>query len=205
MGCIILETVIWLLYGVDVLNKFLNTKIPSQSEDTLYYTIIGGRAEVNKLVTGLMKDILDNDPECSASSGSALGDLVRLVADKLLLVDLPKPGVEPGSPCRIDAEKLSEALANIKHRSSDRAYLFTGNDRANVRVPPMIMAQDVPVSPRSRLSPKAALYHRPGREPGAVQPMPIRGGQRSGSMDVRFSPASLRSSSARNDDIAYRN
>ncbi|ETI20037.1 hypothetical protein G647_09052 [Cladophialophora carrionii CBS 160.54] len=174
MGCIILETIIWLLYGLDALNKFLNTKISTQSENTLYYTIRGGRAEVSGLVTSLMKDILENDPECNASSGSALGDLIRLVADKLLLVDLPGPGVNSESTCRIDAEKLAEALANIKRRSRDMTYLFTGHNRANVQIPRVITAQDVPLPPTAHLSPRAAFQHRPYREPGVVQPISIK-------------------------------
>lgn len=142
MGCIIFESVIWLLYGYDALNAFLK-KSTGNTNQTLYFTTqaqLGGTAEVNKLVKSLINQILEIDPECSESPSTAIGDLLRLVRDKLLVVALPprssNSSEKPNAQYRTDAWGLESEMSRIWDKArNERAYLFTGANRSNAPKP----------------------------------------------------------------------
>ncbi|KAH0432247.1 tol-like protein [Colletotrichum camelliae] len=89
LGCIILEYIIWLLYGYDKLQEFSNN---IQSDTGCFYlTESGGDrpgvkiAKVHPTVVSWM-EYVGNDPECSTRT--AMRDLLALVRDKLLVVAL---------------------------------------------------------------------------------------------------------------------
>jgi serine/threonine protein kinase len=141
MGCIILETVIYLLHGKDGLNRFWKANQPGGS---LYYTRMSRTtAVVNDYVSRLIEDLLRNDPECNGQSGSALRDLLVLVKEKLLVVELPRDiDSQPG--CRISAEDLRQELAHIIQKAGDDTkYLHPGKSRANVQLPAVLRDSNI--------------------------------------------------------------
>ncbi|KAF5008603.1 hypothetical protein FDECE_5137 [Fusarium decemcellulare] len=91
MGCVILELIIWLQYGQDELLRFnVNVKGKSIHDGPCYEieTDDNGRqtAKVHHVVIRWM-DHMASEPACSP--GTALGDLLTVVRDKLLVVQLP--------------------------------------------------------------------------------------------------------------------
>ncbi|RSL99017.1 hypothetical protein CEP52_009961 [Fusarium oligoseptatum] len=95
MGCIIFEFVIWLLYGSSGLQNFY-TERPQTDRgiSTLYFTALTeDSAQISDVAKKWIDHILRSDPECNGKSPSALGDLVRLVKDHLLVVALPGASV----------------------------------------------------------------------------------------------------------------
>ncbi|KAF4816418.1 putative cell division protein kinase [Colletotrichum siamense] len=86
LGCIILEYIIWLLYGYDELERFSDD---IQIDTGCFYLCERGgdrpEAKVHPTVVTWM-DCVGNDPECSTQT--AIRDLLALVRDKLLVVAL---------------------------------------------------------------------------------------------------------------------
>jgi serine/threonine protein kinase len=145
MGCIILEYVIWLLYGWEGLRNFYDEQMHiDQSTETLYFLAdkTTGTAEVSNYAKSWIEYILQNDPECNNPSGSALGDLVRFVRERLLVVALPEEGMteEDFEQCRATAGDLETALSRIWRKArNDEAvggrYLFSASDRTGIKPP----------------------------------------------------------------------
>jgi serine/threonine protein kinase len=159
MGCIILESIIWLLYGYDVLNTFYqeDKHINDPSTETLYFIASRSQrtAEVSYIASSWMEHILKEDPECNKPAGTALGDLLKLVQNKLLVVPLD----ETLGQCRTDASTLYQELGSIWTKAmNESSYLFTGTSRADLPSPnPSIQRK------RDLLSTSAApgYLHRP--------------------------------------------
>ncbi|KAK1445830.1 tryptophanyl-tRNA synthetase [Colletotrichum melonis] len=87
MGCIMLECVIWLLYGYEALDNF-DDSLNDGYDSSFFKTkdVDGARvAEVHPTVVKWM-DLMAADPQCSRDS--ALGDLLGLVRNRLLVVPL---------------------------------------------------------------------------------------------------------------------
>lgn len=161
MGCIIFEFVIWLLHGNDALERFYQDLQGNARNACPYYELAppgsGDGPAVHHVVQNWTAHLQKNDPECR--SDSAIGDLLRLVQRKLLIVDLPPSrgkthragSAEPtitiiqppssgisGPGHRATAEGLFEGLAAIQNRvSRNPKYLLTGADREYVSLPPL--------------------------------------------------------------------
>ncbi|KAK4203972.1 kinase-like domain-containing protein [Triangularia verruculosa] len=123
MGCVILEFVIVILYG----NKGLDTFYDQQkirenlNMDTLYFSVDRNVARVSAIVRHWIAQIL-KDAECDRPS--ALGDLVRLVRDRLLIVELPSENMTARevARCRADAAELKEKLDDIWRKARDSEF-----------------------------------------------------------------------------------
>ncbi|KAK5677888.1 hypothetical protein LTS10_009771 [Elasticomyces elasticus] len=138
LGCILLETVIWFLYGYDELEHFWDTRIDT-SKGTLYYTTTstgtGTMGEVSVTASSWMKHILEHDPECNGQEGTALGDLLKLVQQRLLVVAISN-NPENAHLERIDAAALCKALQEIMRKAkAGTGYLCTGTKRVNITPP----------------------------------------------------------------------
>lgn len=151
MGCITLEFIIWILYGHEQLTNFYRQLAGGPQLPYQYYEIPDpseiSHAEVHHVVLKWIDHLATQDPECLEDS--ALGDLLRLVRDKLLVVRLPPssvssraggrtlapPALGGGSQFRATAKEFRDALRDILTRGSDNTYLFCGKDRTNVRPP----------------------------------------------------------------------
>jgi serine/threonine protein kinase len=140
MGCIIVETIVWLLHGKDGQDHFYNQPY-NQERGTRYYIkdTRPGLPEVrlNETILEWISHILTNDPECSRENpSSALRDLLNLARNELLVVNPPKNYDNPGKNERINAETFRDRLAGIIQLSQDnKAYLYTGANREEVSMP----------------------------------------------------------------------
>lgn len=132
MGCVILDSMIWLLYGSDALHTFWREDYTERSTDTRYLTLSESQetAEISKIVTTWMELILKEDPECNKPTGTALGDLLNLVQNELLVVD-----VASRANARTLRQKLDFILAKAE---GDAHYLFTGGDRTGISLPKIL-------------------------------------------------------------------
>ena len=151
MGCIILELIIWILYGNKALNEFYK-QLKGDSQETQYFEIRedGKRAQVHRVVCQWMDHIQKTDPECTQDS--AIRDLLDLVRTKLLVVDLSphrptllegRPGPHLAPPdnredkrnYRATSESFLRFLDEIQSNLRDENYVLTGKGRQNVRLP----------------------------------------------------------------------
>jgi serine/threonine protein kinase len=141
-GCIMLEFVVWLLYGHEGLVEFW--KLPIEKDGTLgtlfWTTIPGGKepgAKVNPSVAQVMDGILAS-PACRLPS--AIGDLLLLVKGRVLVPALP--GVHntilPENQ-RIQANVLLKALENIEERCNDPQYCCPGQPERGARLPTNVL------------------------------------------------------------------
>ncbi|KAI5917040.1 kinase-like domain-containing protein [Camillea tinctor] len=103
MGCIVFETVIWLLYGPTGQSRFYAEPYNNRTGTRYYEDGFLGKV-VNRNVAKWMDHILAKDPECSGESPTVLKDLLILTRDKLLVVNPPNsyadPVVEKEFQCR---------------------------------------------------------------------------------------------------------
>ena len=100
MGCIILDFIIWILYGNNELMRFNDDIKRVSNKREQYFEIVQteaerGKAILHKVVRGWMKHIEEKDPECQQES--ALRDLLHLVKSQLLVVNLPRDHDMSGS------------------------------------------------------------------------------------------------------------
>lgn len=92
MGCVILEFVIWMLYGYESLEQFNKAiRNPEFQErapwfETKHEAGKGKTAKVHGVVEETIRFILANDPECQGKT--ALREILELVRDRLLVVEL---------------------------------------------------------------------------------------------------------------------
>lgn len=187
MGCIILEFIIWMLYGTEVVERFASEGCPRTPGDGTSFFVIedtglpGRQAQLNENgAWKWMELILPQDPECDQDN-TAIGELLYLVRTKLLVVGLPGKVVQ-GTPCRVDAGFLEKELRRISGRARvEDTYAFTGRDRANMSPP----------QPKPRktdyLTPAAALSPR-----GRVASSPTNRGHHGATKHVSFPSSSLR-------------
>jgi serine/threonine protein kinase len=115
MGCITLEFVVWLFYGLEGLNRF-NHDVEG---DTFYQIRIeNGKkvAQVHSAAVGWM-DRMSNEPVCKVGP-NALIDLLDFVRDNLLVVKLPRnlgsnlPSMDPGRYRKDSAAETSLSPQN---------------------------------------------------------------------------------------------
>ncbi|KAF4625922.1 hypothetical protein G7Y89_g12243 [Cudoniella acicularis] len=87
MGCIILELIIWLLYGYDDVKRFrAEIKGDSAKQVPCYRIENNNQAKVHEIVVRWMHHIAQ-DPACAGDL--AMGELLKLVRTRLLVVELP--------------------------------------------------------------------------------------------------------------------
>lgn len=160
MGCVILEFMVWLLYGYEELKDFgasIKGKLQEPSSFFVLDTEQSGVAHIHHSVKACL-DRLSGDPECARET--ALGDLLEIVKTKLLVVKLPphtesatesdivsvtpadanNDTHEPFGTQRSSARVFVNALNDIlrgKNATNDR-YWCTGKSRDNVRRPSII-------------------------------------------------------------------
>ncbi|KAF7559256.1 hypothetical protein G7046_g4896 [Stylonectria norvegica] len=148
MGCIMLEFIVWLLYDLKTLDNFnhsIRGGVKMDSEPPYY--VISNRdgprtARLHPSIVDCISD-LSQHPECMVGK-TALGDLLAIVRDRLLVIDLPsssettEPNAEsfPGIPVvstpekdqlvsRATARQLRKSLADILDKARDKpTYLL---------------------------------------------------------------------------------
>ncbi|KAH9206157.1 hypothetical protein DL95DRAFT_251274, partial [Leptodontidium sp. 2 PMI_412] len=142
-GTVIFDIIVWMLYGRQSLHNFAETTAVFESQGSPYWTRHGDSAEVSTMTKLWISHILRVDAECNRPEGTAMGDLMKLVRDELLIVKLPNLSdrdtsgetAVPGR--RSNAARLLHQLEEIRTKArSDAKYLFTENDRSNMSPPP---------------------------------------------------------------------
>lgn len=140
MGCIMFESVLWLLYGDEVKHNFATETTQDTPIGTIYWTpdsmlINAKTARVNELTTNCILEMIKNDPECGPDT--AIGDLLRLIKDQLLVVKLPSAGPRDFEfGCRANATELLHRLTVIRDRAlSTPTYVLSGKSRVGMRAP----------------------------------------------------------------------
>lgn len=148
MGCIILELLVWMLYGPDAMIKFIKSMNGDTGQRFPYWEFVPGtknkEARLREVVLKCMAHIR-NDPECQRST--ATRDLLKIVQEKLLVVNLPvnrpsgfgsavSASALMSGPKRAKAETFRGALDAICDEGKKRkAYWFTGTERTKVAGP----------------------------------------------------------------------
>lgn len=91
MGCIIFELIIWLMYGFNEVRKFNMCRKSSLTDNDCPYWELWKKdeARVHHKVKEMM-DRMKKDLESSGTGPTALGDLIRLVENKLMVVALSR-------------------------------------------------------------------------------------------------------------------
>ncbi|KAF4539104.1 Serine threonine protein kinase [Lasiodiplodia theobromae] len=135
MGCVILEFIIWLLYGSDSLDEFVDEKLGKHEHGTIYYLIEGPdlpspSARMNeKIASKWMDDILPVDPDCQPEK-TAIGDLLMMVKTKLLVIKLPDDGSGSLTPSRASATDFRTCIDDILKRATDDEKQLLGNHKS---------------------------------------------------------------------------
>ncbi|ROV94108.1 hypothetical protein VPNG_09346 [Cytospora leucostoma] len=150
MGCVILEVLVWLLYGTDALEAFINSMNQSFSNSSPYWALDeqSSTVKVHPYVEACM-DFIAKDQECQGST--AISDLLNIVKTKLIVVQLPSPrhtdqiGAGRGTSAsnarytgqfRARATDFLNALRGILEKGEkDNEYWFTGRPRDNLKGP----------------------------------------------------------------------
>jgi serine/threonine protein kinase len=122
MGCITLELTIWLLYGIDGLDR-LDRDLGFGS---FYQTnVVNGRrvAQVHSAAVRWMDQMAD-DPRCQVGC-TAIGNLLELVRTALLVVKLPRRlgTTLSGIPERPRTDSFVESHANVARVTSQDAAI----------------------------------------------------------------------------------
>ncbi|KAI0539607.1 HET-domain-containing protein [Xylaria digitata] len=162
MGCIILESIIWFLYGSQGLDQFYleNKRFQGHTQQTLYFTTSsrptnGGSelvANVSEIAMHWITEILGKDPECKQYT--ALRQLLELVRDRLLVVAIPSRSKPDEAIYRATSGELHRKIENIRRTAKqDDEYLFTGTDRRQVKAPsPFSASNKIIPKPQTRQS-----------------------------------------------------
>lgn len=168
LGCVILETIIWLLFGTNDLESFNKKVVDDLGIEGHWFEVKKqspkdqGRPVVHRHVQDTIRALL-RDPECVP--GTAMRDLLDIVREKLLVVELGNATMlgDFGSPrsragCRVYSEELTSSLNEmVRKGEQNERYWFTGKSRS--RMHPLVPVPDPESGPIEHvlLSPQAAL------------------------------------------------
>jgi serine/threonine protein kinase len=135
IGCIALECIIWLLYGMDGLNTFNEADYGNYG---YFYEVNEGTAKIHHVVTYWM-DHMEKDALCRPRK-TVLGDLLQVVRTGLLVVELPPGGgMEPQADVEqpYHAENAGPKINIIQAESteSDTALETKSEQEGRLRAP----------------------------------------------------------------------
>lgn len=136
-GCIILEFMIWLLYGTEALEYFQTCLIHSESHGSTFYQVTENgnerSVELDRSVVTYM-NVMATDPECFGRT--ALGDLLWILKNDLLVIEDHAYSESKNGPAarasfrRATASSVLTRLRRIREiGKSNATYLFTCSDR----------------------------------------------------------------------------
>ncbi|KEY69073.1 hypothetical protein S7711_09576 [Stachybotrys chartarum IBT 7711] len=156
LGCVLLELVIWLLHGSDTLDEFndkwLGKQPNNRDSNPFYERQPRNFIEVHPVVSAVINSLLE-DHECQGKT--AIGDLLRLIKTKMLVVGTQKKSAEAkrqsqasispslqlpsqhafktaSTNIRAYSEEVLQDLDDILYTERHESYWFTGRSRANL-------------------------------------------------------------------------
>ncbi|KAI8941650.1 hypothetical protein NX059_002863 [Plenodomus lindquistii] len=188
MGCIVLEFIIWILYGNDLLDVFydqMKNTNDLQQISQFFQVDSTGQSEIHRVVRRWINQIQQHDPACAKNS--AIKDLLNVVREKLLVIHLrpdresnigdrttgrllalPAIGDEV-TRYRATAKQFRDAMDEIVMKIKDSDYLSVGGERVVMKsMLSRVGGEDGGLAP---------VIERPGRPLtlGGVQSPPISG------------------------------
>jgi len=155
MGCITFEFILWILYGNKTIKELYRELDVRKDEPSPFYEIHvdrdGKQATVHQTVRRWIHHLETHEPECRRGAVTAIGDLLKIVKTKLLVVDLPPyrssaagteltPGPHFAPPSfgeetrhyRTSAKYFREALDDIISKFGQKSYILSGTAREGV-------------------------------------------------------------------------
>lgn len=169
VGCVIFETVLWLLYGYTSHQAFYDdNKLPSDTDDTCYWKRNKDGYAVSNTLLLWIEHILTKDPECNG----VLGELLLLVRDQMLKIALPPDTDVYTLGCRANAQRLHDQLAGIITKAKEpgnAASLFSGSDRSKVCLPLTAVGTSIDKDKGYQHSPSLTL-RSPSTKGGSLYP-----------------------------------
>ena len=134
MGCIILEFIVWLLYGFEGLERFNKSVRGEINESSPFYQLneVDGKnvGVVHRVATCWMNHMAQ-DQACRVGT-TALGDLLEIVQTGLLVVKLPREGgtfvegsFQASRMVRLRANELRDRLYHIWRADEGESYWST--------------------------------------------------------------------------------
>lgn len=138
IGCIILELIIWLLYGTDELESFIRGINRASDSCSPYWVVKEDGthrwAQVHPNVQACM-DHIAKDPECNGAHATAIRDLITIVRTRLLVIPVSSFTVS-GSQGRADSGELLNAIRRMLGKGrSNNEYWYTGVSRDGLSGP----------------------------------------------------------------------
>lgn len=139
IGCVILEFIIWILEGPQGLREFNERIVNDCNKECQYFQVNrDSTCEIHKFVVEKMK-LLSQHHQCEAGN-TALGDLLKVVREELLVVALDtstfvngKDGTKCQDQVRADSEILNARLdAIIKRGGEQQDYWLKGKPYGDV-------------------------------------------------------------------------
>lgn len=127
LGCVIFEAIVLMLDG----EIWVEPDSGEDRENETPFWVRKGKkyAEIHPIFRKRVEDIFKNDPECQERTPSALGDLLRLVYGKMLVIEVPPDSEMEIDGMRTNAKVVCRELDEILKRAKDPRYLFTGKPR----------------------------------------------------------------------------
>ena len=117
-GCIVIEFVVWLLYGVDELERFDGAFTSFFVADYPHSHKGPRKVIVNPVVVHWIMHMMAHDPRCQERS--ALRDVLKLVKSRLLVVENPPREKEKVKETQVEIKWVeSEVPRIIIHQASD--------------------------------------------------------------------------------------
>ncbi|KAI1739891.1 hypothetical protein F4680DRAFT_448505 [Xylaria scruposa] len=166
MGCIIFEFILWILYGHDPVTALHDRIRKGGNQYFEALTRTDRTAQLNRTVSRWIRYLEKNEPECR--DNSALGDLLKLVKTKLLVVDLPPgghswkngqlsnashfqppPTGENKTNYRGTSEDLLRGLEDIISKLDNDHYAFSDQPRDEVHPPSTFLDEGDEAPPSS--------------------------------------------------------
>ncbi|KAK1722435.1 uncharacterized protein BDZ83DRAFT_418964 [Colletotrichum acutatum] len=157
IGCLYLESLIWMMYGYDALKSFHLDVGPGEP-----YFVKGPPAELKVVVKEWIKTIKD-DPRCAPVEKTAVGRLISLIEERMLVVRVTRRDIgnqQPTSlnvivrrptqpldsdasarenPERADAKEVYEKMKSIFDAGEQNDLIWMIRDaKASARGPPTI-------------------------------------------------------------------
>lgn len=137
LGCVFFEMIVWALYGLKAQDEFLdNTSMTKAHTFGTPYWRMAGRHATTAHLSGAVKKWLDHIISKDLEKNAALGDLARLIKEKLLVIPLPQNSDLVTLGKRTNAPDLVKELDIIIAKgTANSVYFFTGSDRSLIAKP----------------------------------------------------------------------
>ncbi|KAL2280883.1 hypothetical protein FJTKL_12195 [Diaporthe vaccinii] len=138
IGCIILELIVWLLYGNDELEPFIRSMNEAFNGRSQYWVVGKDRtqrsAQVHPNVRACM-DYIAKDPECNGAHATAIGDLLSIVRTRLLVVPVASITFTQSRDRAGSGELLNSIRGMLEKGKSNSEYWYTGVSRDGLSGP----------------------------------------------------------------------